>query len=60
MVMMKKRGDKIPTEMMIKITKAVKMKKRMKTIMKIRVRTNSLVKGCLVMIIDLPFYFKTQ
>jgi hypothetical protein len=60
MVMMKKRGDAMPTEMTTRITKEVTIKKRMKTIMKIRVRTNSLIKDCLVMIIDLPFYFKTQ
>ena len=50
----------MPTEMTMRITKEVTIKKRMKTIMKIRVKKNSLIRDCLVMIIDLPFYFKTQ
>lgn len=47
-------------EMMTRITKEVTIKTRMKTIMKIRVKKNSLIRDCLVMIIDRPFYFKTQ
>jgi hypothetical protein len=47
---------------MARITREMKMKKRMKTMKKIRMTMEILAKVCLVMIIDIdiPFYFKTQ